>query len=1341
MSYLGYPNQSSYHGAPLNEQPTPNGYSSPRPNVTTSSYLDPAAYISEARNTQYNSQDYFWSTANQQSYISNNSTGLGQYAGDPYWDRTNSQAYNNQRVHASDIGSNKCQAEIQLYSKSLNQNPKQSSAHALNELSYASGLEPSGIQNTAPTRTVEARKRHRSLLNTESSKPRAEPSSIHGHQSYDNPALPSLYGAQSSYQSHGLAFSAAEALQNVSNSSRAEPASPAMNIHSPYHNEREKLERGREETTVAAEAAEKRKAAEVALKANNAPPPASNAQALPHYVFPTPPQMAAAKTKDCPSDPVEETEAEKEIRLLMARLKDLRGKDSALFRKIWDEQKTNAAKPSSASSATAQQTLPTASQGITLSNDAGSRSAPQASQPDAPQNFDGYTAVIEDNEGLRDLSKFSGVRRSRQSYNARRQQDSPAGAPQQGLLLVSVPAMKQIARATGPLMFNAKATVSPAQVAAPLPPMDKDGMTMPPQAQRTSLAKSVIRYLKAGPRNLTLNIDELEVWDFLDRNPNYIALCQWLEGKDFKFDRARLARSLLETNPGIGISKQGPQPPQSQNVLQTQARTQIPAAIPATCNIPEANEGPPFTNGASSHINPKTSLQRFGNATSLKHRRNTPLVSHVKSRLSVPSSKVPAPTPGSKEHMARKRDFNDLIDLTEEEDEDHIVIEKRPRLQSSSPDPIASFTQLSQTAPQSQSSLVIFSSTTPQSMIPRNVTPLKFDIHAPESLPEEPKPLKSSKVMLAKKLNKAEALRRSYYDPKTVARDILISTGNHPTERPLNAHLASLLGTHIELDSDLSTFQWEDIDPGGPPAPKQPWTNIPAGSPRREKQKLPFGGYDLLAKTDPTDPRSKGQQHKVSEPPVGRPPVDLTKGLASQFHVTATKYIGRFGSGNHMSVQEYQGRPPKKLKGSMPSPLASNADRDQAGSCAADGLRSLAKQTRALFNDSFKTSERRPSSLHQLQATTSKAEPWNLRATPPMKPGPSRPRRDSTVTASSPPNELPPRKGPGRPPRSTSSPQVQVTPSQRSSVRLSQRSESVENSKMEGSCWPSGKRRDRPPDAKNTVSPGERQGSGLSIQVVIPRRRTDDEPPEYPVFKCRWVKCSAELHNISTLRRHITKLHKPDQETIDEFGYICYWKKCSLLRNDDEGNIEPTPIPTEEEWLEHMNEEHIYPLGQKHGDGPSTQHIGKQPFEAVVSKYFYDPYSPHPTDARIISYTDPQAVASDQTSYLADSQGRATTHLARPDDEADAVILTDIHTKNVDHNEAAANAFKNFLKNHGYGKLDLRAAADETLRAMAARKEKIGVGIDRGGCTLVNEERRKTFVQNPGISRVVDEDY
>jgi hypothetical protein len=70
---------------------------------------------------------------------------------------------------------------------------------------------------------------------------------------------------------------------------------------------------------------------------------------------------------------------------------------------------------------------------------------------------------------------------------------------------------------------------------------------------------------------------------------------------------------------------------------------------------------------------------------------------------------------------------------------------------------------------------------------------------------------------IVKPIDRSLALRKSRYDPKTIARDILISAGKHPSQRSLNAHLEQLKERFAKVDhtSDLSTFRWDIVDPGG----------------------------------------------------------------------------------------------------------------------------------------------------------------------------------------------------------------------------------------------------------------------------------------------------------------------------------------------------------------------------------------------------------------------------------------------------------------------------------------------------------------------------------------------
>lgn len=60
-----------------------------------------------------------------------------------------------------------------------------------------------------------------------------------------------------------------------------------------------------------------------------------------------------------------------------------------------------------------------------------------------------------------------------------------------------------------------------------------------------------------------------------------------------------------------------------------------------------------------------------------------------------------------------------------------------------------------------------------------------------------------------------DALRRSKYNPDTIARDVLIATGSHPDMDPLNAHLNILRRRFkaVDLESNMSTFRWDLVDP------------------------------------------------------------------------------------------------------------------------------------------------------------------------------------------------------------------------------------------------------------------------------------------------------------------------------------------------------------------------------------------------------------------------------------------------------------------------------------------------------------------------------------------------
>ncbi|KAK6435367.1 hypothetical protein LTR95_008442 [Oleoguttula sp. CCFEE 5521] len=76
--------------------------------------------------------------------------------------------------------------------------------------------------------------------------------------------------------------------------------------------------------------------------------------------------------------------------------------------------------------------------------------------------------------------------------------------------------------------------------------------------------------------------------------------------------------------------------------------------------------------------------------------------------------------------------------------------------------------------------------------------------------------------MIVEPIMRDRVARKSHYDSRTIARDVLLATGRHPDMRPLNAHMNNmqrLLGERGGMvdsggnRSDLATIRWDVIDP------------------------------------------------------------------------------------------------------------------------------------------------------------------------------------------------------------------------------------------------------------------------------------------------------------------------------------------------------------------------------------------------------------------------------------------------------------------------------------------------------------------------------------------------
>ena len=1102
------------------------------------------------------------------------------------------------------------------YSTSVGQPQAMQGAQELRRLAYASGLGSAGRQNTTASSALEEHPNaltHRSPLNTVSnSGPPGSPV-----QSRANFTPQHVYPSNPSPVDH--------------DSAQTKFVDPTQ-VFNPYHREVEL----RKQQTAAAEV-------EARINAAVSSPGSGDGSKTWSQVV-GPPEVKSLSTTtsemargdiakesqtELPASTrssIQDTDIGAEMRAMVERMREIRNKNPILFHKLWNDMKKGGSDSSGVSG-----TTPTASPQLgqdDLPNESPAQplqaSLNEKQRPDAPQNDtktgippNDYNLAVKNSEGgLPAIGRFPAERRHNVPYTKNTAND--------------------VAEATIPKISTA--SVSANKLATnlapqPLPSQTASEGTVWPEEKQKALAEAAVKALIADPENRGKGLTELTVQNMLEGNPSYIELCTLLEKRGYRFHRGKFARQLLSSVPDLAP------PPQVQQVPYLKPiRTAMPpraadfsAAAPnrAGAGPQPTLTHPPNVRGAySTNFKPES---RLSNAPTVRPTPHPPpksqgshLAQATKQRLGVPVPNIPTPSPGSKEAMARKRDFSELVDLTAlEDDEDYVMPSKKPRTVDASPEP--GVFKVEASSGQAGRNAVDHSRHEPGSEQP--FLPSPTDNRALRPFPNQTAstatPIASSQLprrdraILAKPINKSEALRKSYYDPKTVARDILIAAGRHPSERDLNAHMAGLLHRHIELDSDLSTFEWDAVDPGGPPMPRVEMVDIPAGPPK----------------------------WKVGVPRKGP-----------------------------RQVHEDEPRPGQEIGANF-----SAAPTTQA---MLESMTRLSQQTKSLIKESQKTIPT-PSHLRLSQLA------------------------DNPISDVKSPS---PRASPFRHPNT---------------VEVEGKIEAMDQSEKRG----------RPPGSKNKRPSLLTMKHTANASTVV----SVATEPHYEIYRCHWRKCSALLHNLPTLRRHIAKVHRPSTEDVQAHGYTCWWKNCRTLHRNLDKTITPTTtFDSQSEWLAHIDEDHLEPIGKEKGDGPSTSHIGKRTtFD--VSKYFYHPSPACTAQTRTVSYTDPHSVNVDRKKYLSDKHGRAVTAPATA--AANSSYAPDtIALAAVSNNDMDRIAVAHYMKSHGNDKLDLKKSAEEILRSMQAHKQKVGPGLDRGGCTLVNDTRRKTLLQGQWLARVVDVD-
>lgn len=330
-------------------------------------------------------------------------------------------------------------------------------------------------------------------------------------------------------------------------------------------------------------------------------------------------------------------------------------------------------------------------------------------------------------------------------------------------------------------------------------PKRASGNTIWPADKRMTLATAAANHL--NKENPLSPMQPSQFLAMLDSNPSYIELCEQLESIGLKVDRAAFAKELLHAVPDVnGASRAKTTNGPSKGVV----GESVPVAPPA---VMRREIGTPATPVAPySAAVPSPALAYPDSRDS--HTPSAPTPAPVAEMISI--HKPELKRPANKEEAARKRDFSDLIDLTQADDADDDLepLPKRPRS-------TFNFTPTGYDA--SDHMDLDDTPLTSNFPIPARAAPQPV-VHQTAAPPPPPPAL--LQAPLVEPIKPRSALRRNSYDIKTIARDVLLACGRHPEARQLNQHLEALrstLGWSVQMDSDLSTLKWDIIDPGEPP--------------------------------------------------------------------------------------------------------------------------------------------------------------------------------------------------------------------------------------------------------------------------------------------------------------------------------------------------------------------------------------------------------------------------------------------------------------------------------------------------------------------------------------------
>jgi hypothetical protein len=607
--------------------------------------------------------------------------------------------------------------------------------------------------------------------------------------------------------------------------------------------------------------------------------------------------------------------------------------------------------------------------------------------------------------------------------------------------------------------------------------------TIWPPEKKTQLAAAAATYLNnQNPGGL---VDPARILSMLDSNPSYIELCEQLEQMELKLDRAAFAKNLLTAVPDVNPTTRKANAQPAPAAVQ---RPVVPPAIMKSDIGTLAASSPAFTaaspaNGSSYPAFPDRS---FSAATPVLVAEMIPIK---------PELKLPA----NKEEAARKRNLSDLVDLTQLSEEENMG----PPLKRFNAESMHSF-KASYT--HGDDAMIVDSEPVinnfPIAGVPARV------VHEPAPQAARTAPSEIRYVAFVEPLEKKKALRRNNYNPATIARDVLLACGRHPSQRPLNQHL-DVLRSHLPLigfDSDLSTIKWDILDPGRPPP----------GYFKDSVQGLTEDADD----EDVSDDEDREARPRALSNTIGGE-------SGAQARVQALpEAINPF-------KQKRRGRPPRH---SFP-------------------------------NDFSPATPKRSTSTANMSASAPR----------PAAAGVGYQAFRSAVEYGPDGQPLPKKKG--RP------------VGWRKAIHGSAAAQT--RPAVNGHSGPFKHHPAQPSSLRNV-----RTGGDEPIRIDSRSPSVAHRIPQFQSYKCKWPNCTAQLHNLGTLKKHVFKVHRKETHgnTLE-----CLWGDCGkeVTNHDPTTNfvvekLMPYSFDLESSWRSHIQQNHFDPLSWELGDGPASGLSGNE---------------------------------------------------------------------------------------------------------------------------------------------------